>query len=204
MNLLLENGLPEEIDGVPIYADFRNMVRFEQILFDDGLTETEKATLGLAQLFAHLPPGGAQQATEKLLWFYSCGETPPAGKPQTTRTARAYDFDKDAKYIYAGFYAAYGIALTTVPFLHWWEFMALLQSLPDTTLMGQIMRWRTVELAQIKDKHTRAYYSDMKRRFALPRRTAAHVPSATELTRANKERVARRFEEAAQAANRRG
>lgn len=203
MNLLLENGLPQEIDGVPIYADFRNMVRFEQILCDDSLSATEKATLGLAQLFARLPPGGAQQATEKLLWFYSCGEIPTC-KPQTARAARAYDFDKDAKYIYAGFYAAYGIALTTVPFLHWWEFMALLASLPDTTLMGQIMRWRTVELAQIQDKHTRAYYADMKRRFALPRRTATRAPSATELTRANKERVARRFEEAAQAANRRG
>lgn len=32
---LLENGLPDTIDGVPIYADFRNMIRFEQIL-DDG------------------------------------------------------------------------------------------------------------------------------------------------------------------------
>lgn len=28
--LLLEDGLPETIDGVPIYADYRNMVRFER------------------------------------------------------------------------------------------------------------------------------------------------------------------------------
>ena len=37
MNILLERGLPEEIDGVPIYADFRNMIRFEQILLDLSL-----------------------------------------------------------------------------------------------------------------------------------------------------------------------
>lgn len=43
--LLLEDGLPETIDGVPIYADYRNMIRFEQILDDDALSPAVKRCL---------------------------------------------------------------------------------------------------------------------------------------------------------------
>ena len=47
--LLLENGLPDTIDGVPIYPDFRNMIRFEQILDDSSLSDMEKTLLGVRQ-----------------------------------------------------------------------------------------------------------------------------------------------------------
>ena len=64
--LLLEGGLPETIDGVPIYADYRNMIRFEQILDDDGLTDVQKTMLGVSQLFDELPPGGIERAVDRL------------------------------------------------------------------------------------------------------------------------------------------
>lgn len=74
--LLLEDGLPETIDGVPIYADYRNMVRFEQILDDDGLTDVQKTMLGVSQLFDELPPGGLERAVDRLQWFYSRWQGP--------------------------------------------------------------------------------------------------------------------------------
>lgn len=196
MNILLETGLPQEIDGTPIYADYRNMIRFEQILADETLSDMEKAQAGLAQLYDALPPGGVQHAINRLIWFYTCGDVPKHEKKGRSPD-RAYHFDQDARYIYAGFYAAYGISLTTVKFLHWWEFMALLESLPETTLMGQIMRWRTMDLSQIKDKNSRAYYADLKRRFALKGNgTRTRGKSVEEITRQNQERVAKRFAEA--------
>ena len=197
MNILLERGLPEEIDGVPIYADFRNMIRFEQILLDDALPEAEKARLGLGQLFDQLPPGGAERAVERLMWFYRCGreaDEDEAPAPARAKTPdRAYDFDADAPLIYAGFYAAYGISLTTVDFLHWWEFVALLEGLPESTAMGQLMRWRTMDLSQIEDKKTRARYAALKRQCAVGRAPKAHNATAQEIARRNKERVAQRF-----------
>lgn len=80
---------------------------------------------------------------------------------------RAYDFEQDAEMIYAGFYAAYGISLTTVDFLHWWEFMALLMGLPDTTQMGRIMYYRTVDLSQVKDKYQRGFLEEQRKHWAL-------------------------------------
>lgn len=197
MSILLEGGLPEELEGVPIYADFRNMVRFELILQDESLSDAEKARLGLDQLFNKLPPGGAEHAIGLLMWFYLGGK-PPAGETAQAparRTERAYDFEQDAGRIYAAFLQTYGINLATVEFLHWWEFLALLEGLPESTAMAQVMQWRTMDLSQIKDKGLKAHYAGLKKRFALAS-PAARERSVEEITRRNKQRVAQRFAEA--------
>lgn len=196
MNLLLENGLPEEIEGHPISPDFRNMIRFDLILQDERMSEGEKLYLGLVQLWPEIPQDTGW-AVEKLLWFYGGGQDKKEDGPGTAHRseARAYDFAEDAALIYAGFYTAYGISLTTLPFLHWWEFMALLAALPDTTLMGQIMRWRTADLGKVKDKHQREFLAAQQKRWALKKGLRAPARTAQELERATLERVRRRNEE---------
>lgn len=196
MNLLLENGLPEEIDGYPISPDFRNMIRFDLILQDEKMSEGEKLYLGLCQLWLDIPRD-AEWAVQKLLWFYGCGQDKKEGGPSGARREmpRAYDFAEDAALIYAGFYAAYGISLTTTPFLHWWEFVALLTALPDTTLMGQVMRWRTADLSEIKDKHQRKFLEAQQKRWALKKQLRAPARTAQELEQATLERVRKRNEE---------
>ena len=216
MNLLLENGLPEEIDGRPIYPDFRNMIRLEQILKDEKIPAALKLACGLRQLFAEVPED-TEYALQKLLWFYSCGrmeeeETPGAARSSGAagagnfRTAgalgagaagtagvsgaagagkrarkharklqRAYDFDEDDALIYASFRMAYGVRLAEVEYLHWWEFSALLQSLPDTTPMGRVMYLRTVELDTIPDKEQRRRIAEQKEYWKLPPLQAAHA-----------------------------
>lgn len=185
MNILLEAGLPEEIDGVPISPDFRNMIRFELVLQEKDLSESERLYLGLTQLWPEIPQD-VDDAIRKLMWFYGCGRSEPAQKVRPAREIpRAYDFGKDAEMIYAGFYAAYGVSLTTLDFMHWWEFMALLMGLPDTTQMGRIMYYRTVDLAQIKDKAQRDFLAEQQKYWALdpllpsPRRTAQEIEQAT-------------------------
>ncbi|MEG0304362.1 MAG: bacteriophage Gp15 family protein [Oscillospiraceae bacterium] len=195
MNILLETGLPEEIDGLPIYADFRNMIRFELILQDEELSPQEKTIFGLSQLFETIP-SDIEYAIEKLLWFYMCGRDTQCGEKSYKHAERAYDFEEDSSYIYSAFYAAYGISLTTLEFLHWWEFMALLESLPETTQMAQLMRYRTMDLSEIKDKATRTHYADIKKRVTLTTPKMFASKSVEEITRLNKERVAKRFETA--------
>ncbi len=78
-------------------------------------------------------------------------------------TPRAYDFDKDAALIYSAFRTTYNIDLATVDFLHWWEFRALLFSLPDTTPMGRIIYYRTVDISEIKDRAMKKSRAEAKR-----------------------------------------
>ena len=198
--LLLESGLPDTIDGVPIYADYRNMIPFEQILDDDSLNDVQKTVLGVQQLFDELPPGGIERAVARLQWFYRRGKD--ADKRQAKQPgngARAYDLTMDAACIYAAFLQAYRIDLTEIPFLHWWAFLALLENLPEETPMAQRMQLRTMDLAEIKDKEMRKLYAKRQKQVALP--TKAILRDGQVETMA--ERVKRRHAEAKQELERR-
>ena len=193
MSLLLEQGLPEQLCGVAIYPDFRNMIRFELALLDERLTDQDRALVGIDQLFGAPPPCGMEQAVQALLWFYLRGRGPTEGKGKAA--ARAYDFEQDAGRIYAAFLAAYGMDLTQVNYLHWWAFLALLEALPDTTQMGQIMAWRTIDLDSIKDKAARAHYAALKRQYAIKPR-GARLSAVEDQEQRLRAKVAGRFEEA--------
>lgn len=200
---LLETGLPEQLGGVPIYPDFRNMIRFELALQDESLNDWQKLSVGLNQLFEELP-GSTEEALRLLLWFYFRGSPPDAQAPGgggTAAPARAFDFEQDGGRIYAAFLQAYGIDLVKVEYLHWWAFLALLENLPEETAMGQIMTWRTMDLEGMKDKSQRAYYAGLKARYGLKGRQEALV-TADEAARRGRERVRQRFREAQKQAGR--
>lgn len=194
--LLLEGGLPETIDDVPIYADYRNMVRFEQILDDDGLTDIQKTMLGVSQLFDELPPGGLERAVDRLQWFYSRGKNAEAEDKQQggKKAVRAYDltYDADASCIYAAFRQAYQIDLIEIPYLHWWVFLALLENLPDSTTMAQRMQLRAMDVKGIKDKKMREHYAKLQKQVALPAKAAARPRKVESMA----DRVKRRHAEA--------
>lgn len=195
MSILLLDGLPEDYEGIPISADFRNMIQVDLILHDSTINEVEKTTAALYQLYPKIP-GDIHKAVEGLVWFYARGDTFGDGKNKGTKKAppKAFDFEQDANLIYAAFYATYGISLTTVDFLHWWEFMALLEGLPETTLIQRVIYWRTVDLAGLP-KHEKSHVQKMRKVFALkePEKPALNIE---ELNQQTKDRIARRFAEA--------
>ena len=73
--------------------------------------------------------------------------------------------------------------------------MALLEALPDTTQMGQIMAWRTIDLDSIKDKAARAHYAALKRQYAIKPR-GARLSAVEDQEQRLRAKVAGRFEEA--------
>lgn len=192
--LLLEDGLPETIDGVTIYPDYRNMIRFEQILDDDALSDTAKTVMGVGQLFEDLPPGGLERAVDRLQWFYSRGksENAESRRPVGKRSVRAYDLTYDAPCIYAAFRQAYQIDLAEIPYLHWWAFLALLENLPDSTAMAQRMQLRTMDLKEIKNKKMRDHYKELQQQVALPAKVTTRPQKMENLS----DRLTRRYEEA--------
>lgn len=195
MSILLLDGLPEEYEGIPISADYRNMIQVDLILHDPAINETEKIVAALYQLYPDLP-GDIHKAVEGLVWFYTRGNAVGDGKDSGTKKAakKAFDFEQDANLIYAAFYAIYGISLTTVNFLHWWEFMALLEGLPETTLLQRVMYWRTVDVNGLP-KHEKKHVLKMRKTFALKGQEKPAL-DIEELNQQTKDRVARRFAEA--------
>ena len=199
MNILLMGGLPEEYEGIPISADFRNMIQVDLILHDPDTNDVEKTAAALYQLYPEIPPD-IHTAMEGLAWFYTRGNAPGKGKdtPANKTAKKAFSFEQDANLIYAAFYATYGMSLTTVDFLHWWEFMALFEGLPETTLMQRVIYWRTADVAGLP-KHEKNHVLKMRKLFAL-KETEKPAMNIEELNQQTKDRVARRFAEAQAAA----
>lgn len=169
MNLLLE-GAPAsvEIDGTEyaLDADYRNAIKFELLMLDSTVPEEARGLLALRLFFPEIP-SNLQEAFDRLVWFYRCGEEPQKASSKAGKGARIYSYEHDGGYIYAAFLDAYGIDLEEVSFLHWWKFRALFESLSEDATICRIMSFRAADTSKMKGEQ-RKYYQDMKRRYALP------------------------------------
>lgn len=174
MNLLVD-GLPDSVEvcgeTVPIETDFRTGILFEEMIQDPTLSNLEKLRTALDLYFpdaAFVDAEAAQEALEKLFWFYRCGEDPPKeGAGAGSYTPPSFSYEYDAEYIYAAFFQAYRVDLAREA-LHWWQFRALFKALPEDTQIMKIIGYRTVKLPDKMPKDQRQFYERMKRQYALP------------------------------------
>lgn len=90
------------------------------------------------------------------------------GNPMPQKhNARTIDFEYDAKYIYASF-RQIGINLFEEQGkMHWEEFQALLEALPENTIIQRIRDIRSQEYTGLSSKQ-KAKLRELKKRYALP------------------------------------
>lgn len=191
--------MPIELLGVPVRADFRDMIRLEGLLLDEQLPEVVRYAAAL-ELFYTEPVADAELAWQTMLWFYGGGgnghtrEEKQDNEGAEHKKPRPYDFEQDADLIYAAFWGQYGIDLAEVDFLHWWKFRALFLNLDEQQQISRIMGWRTADTKGM-DRKTAARYRRLKRIYALEK-NAKPAPNLAERDRRMKQEVARQFAEA--------
>ena len=172
MNTLIDGGLPYEIDGVAISPDFRNMLRVEAIADDPKLSQMQKLTLMLDQLYPELPDD-LGKAFEGLTWFIHRSKVPDEDQPRDKKQRKAYDFAQDTDLMISAFFATYGISLVNTEFLHWWEFLALFEGLSEDTLMKKVMHWRVCDVSKLS-KEEKKHIWEMRKHFAIKRPETEH------------------------------
>lgn len=163
----LTDRLPTSVHGHAVYTDFRDWLRFEKMIRDNDLTEQEKTILML-DWYKTSAGTDMEQALDGLVWFYMCGDTGPQGTGDAvsdSRPQQVYDYDSDATMIYAAFRQAYGINLSTAR-LHWWEFRALLEHVPEGTRLAQVISIRSMDTSAMKGEE-RKHYEKLKRLCAI-------------------------------------
>ncbi len=79
----------------------------------------------------------------------------------------SFSFSQDAVCIYAAFRSVYGIDITTIPYMHWWQFLALFEGLPENTEIKERIYYRTVDLNEVESKEERKRIKKIKKRIAL-------------------------------------
>lgn len=173
MNILLD-GLPSSVEiagtEVEISTGYRTGIYFEQAIDDWKLTSREKLDTALALYFPGVVfhPSVKEEAVDKLLWFYRCGrEKRPESEGGSGGGTKSFSYEHDAGYMYAAFLQAYGIDLTKED-IHWWQFRALFESLPEDTMLVKIIGYRTAEVPPKASSETRQRIERLKRIYALP------------------------------------
>ena len=127
-----------------IDLSFNKVLDVFEILKEEEMTHLEQA-----QLIVHLLTGQELYDIKEVVdcWIYIkeydlLGNPMPTAKDEEEHE-KLIDFEQDAEYIYASFLQAYGInLLKSQNKLTWTEFKALLNALPDNTIMQQIIEIR--------------------------------------------------------------
>lgn len=129
-------GLPmqAELDGVryAIRTDYRDILALLRWLSGRADPELDRAERWYVAMrlfypeFAAIPQAGWPRATEFLAEFLAAGrrETARPGPP-------LMDWQQDAPLIAAGIGRAAGQDVRTLPYLHWWSFLALFDAIGE-------------------------------------------------------------------------
>lgn len=169
-----------EYKGVvyPLDLAFNRVLDVFDILKDDVLYDIEKAQLSvflltgqtitdldlLVELWLYIKETFLDLAPDEKVQYDLKGNPMPRAKSIDDR-GRLIDFEKDAEYIYASFQQAYGFSLfDKQDDLTWVEFKALLNALPDDTIMQRIIHIRSWKES---DGGDRARMRALQNRFAL-------------------------------------
>lgn len=205
-NIILDR-LPESVEvrgkEYKIYSDFRTSILFETMMRSRELRPHEKIRQMLQIYYPAIPPD-REEAVKKILWFYAGGKETKQKKEEKNRTRKsfrknqtAYSFEQDAPYIYAAFRKEYRINLQKIKNeeLHWWEFLALFDSLPDDSKIMKIMYWRTCSTSGLPRKEVERL-NELKERYKLVDEESIEEKISLELRNQKmQEYVRKRYEE---------
>lgn len=179
MNLLYDT-YPETVmlngEEREIVTDFKDWLRFVDMLRDDSLEMEEKAQIMVSFYLDDIPPVQWKGAHGPLLRFFRMedGDSGPgmeAGPEdldeEPVNPKPLYDFAFDAGYIISGFWHDYGIDLTETD-MHWWKFRILLDGLSSGTEFKQRVMYRNTDTSVIRDTKERQRIQRIQRAIAIP------------------------------------
>lgn len=171
INILLD-ALPQTTrNGLRLRTDFRESIKFELLMQEKNINEQDKIALALQLYYYDLSKiTDIKEAINEILYFYAGQQknNDIEKKKSKEDNKQIYSYEFDAEYIYSAFMQQYGIDLNSIKYLHWWKFKALMNNLSDNTQFVKIMGYRSINLAEIKDKNMKKQYKRLKEIYALP------------------------------------
>ena len=138
----------------PVDTSFRMWLKFERLLTKEGVMWDG--------VFIDRVPDSPEWGEAAVEFMLSENATPRRSR---RGGPKAIDLLLDGDYIVAAFQQAYGIDLTSCD-MHWHRFKALLNGLPEGTMLSRIMGYRTYEKRGKVDRD--AEMSRLRDAWALP------------------------------------
>lgn len=153
-----------------IETDFREWIRFSELVEDDSVPWQIKVELMLRWYCGNVPDD-LEAAVYALGDFLAARklyrESEEALEEEKNPKEPVFSFTDDAGCIYGAFVECYGIDLQRVPHMHWWKFKTLLDGLPHDTEFKQRVMYRNLDANSIKDKEERKRVKRIQKEIAL-------------------------------------
>lgn len=183
INLLFEE-LPDtvEVSGsfYKIATDFRSWIAFFDMMENNELSQKQKISFAL-RWFENEIPHDIVKGYNALADFASYKgihfESPKKENSESFTKVPLLSWLYDSAYVLGAFRQVYGIDLIRVEYMHWWEFSALFEALPEDVPLKKRMAYRQINPSEIKDKERRKQILKIKRAVAFP-----HNPMSAEKT----------------------
>lgn len=189
--MMLIDGLPTKLDVggqfYNIYTDFRDWINFDMMIKDKELTNEEKVDCALAMFKEY--PHDTELAIDALIDFFTLSHLDwrktrqkeysqtEQGKISNTKKPTysekviepVFSFEYDENFVISAFRQYYNINLLTIKYMHWWEFKALFDGIPDNSKLRERMMYRSIDIAKVTDKEEKARLRRIKYQLALPK-----------------------------------
>lgn len=94
-------------------------------------------------------------------------KTPDNGSHSKGNTTPTFDYTQDSDAIMSAFRQVYHMTLEEVRSLHWWEFLALFNNLPDNTTFNVLRKIRSMKINPKDSPERKAEIKEAKRSVAL-------------------------------------
>lgn len=158
------------IGGVeyPINADFRDILDIFRYMDDPDRPEYIRWRIALALFYeGEIPEEHQQEAMEYLAEFVTCGERDSKPGP------KLLDWEQDAQIIVADVNKVAGRGIRSLPFLHWWTFMAYFSAIGEGQLSTLVSIRDKQRRGKKLEKWERDYYQKNKSKVDLKKRYSA-------------------------------
>lgn len=158
------------IGGVeyPIHADFRDILEIFRYMDDPDRPEYIRWRIALALFYdGDIPEENRQDAMEHLADFIACG------KHDTKPSPKLLDWEQDAQTIVADVNKAAGTEIRSLPFLHWWTFMAYFNAIGEGQLSTLVSIRDKLARGKKLEKWEQDYYQKNKSKVDLKKRYSA-------------------------------
>lgn len=143
MNLLVNRLPTTDKFGRTVRTSFRYWINFLRALSDDDIEPESRLLYALTCVYVDdIDVDKFDEYREGVFWFLNGGKDPEESSGGGTPIL---DYDIDQLVIYSTFMSYYHINLTRAK-LHWFEFRALMYTLPQDTPAGALMYYRGKEV----------------------------------------------------------
>lgn len=177
---LLTGDLPKSViikgKEFDIYTDFRDYIELQQLLKKGTNEQIAEYIIGL--FIDDLPFNKAKtqeevnelfvEALNQIVNFFRMEVHEEKGNQEGQKRKRpSFSFDDDMAYVIGAFREAYSIDLVHIDYLHWWEFNALMDAVPETTELKKRIHYRSIDTDKIKDKNEQKRIKAIQKKIAI-------------------------------------